>query len=803
MTKQTSVASRGGRVAKAKAGSGSASAVKSPPAKKAAVKKAPTKSTTKNGANGGAKKKATAKKSATAGAARQAQKSASTKTASARSGSAKSGSATSRAARGRAGGTKGAVSEGDMFLGLSKNLTERLGELRQMLDGTDGPDRGRILSEVGRVTLCLDGFDDALTAFADAEAALDAGSVEHRRARVKLALVRILRNARGDLADAKKALEAAAKEAEAVRDDDPEFAIIVDHYRGLLAFRRGERDEARRLLLRAVKGARAVGSLREEALALDSLSDYYRHCGEAGRSEAYLFKALELKRRLKDEYGQAVTLGLLGRLCLEFERYPKAQHYFEENLSLSREIGDSGRVARAMRYLGRSMVGQGKLDQADKRLKMGLMFAKRLAGGAVEADILKELAEVARRSGRMVEARKRLDNASQNYVKAKLPKGAAITDCMRAYIHFEEGDPRSAYTILKTATKTLKRHGEPTDLVPALGLMAQVQREVGERESAIEILKEASKVAREHHLFRELESMQRERYRLEQSRPDQGGDDSSVRFFREFCLYGMRGTVKEYKVLREIGAGTAGVVYEALDETLSRSVAIKMLKPELSRDSEQVARFRRELEAVGLVDHPAVMRIYAAGRNDDYFFYVTDFLPGPTLADVIDDGLRPYAELKPWLTRIAEAVAAVHHAEVVHRDLKPNNILLDRSREPVVVDFGISAKRGRVPAAEQGAVMGTFLYMPLEAMQQNATPTYEWDVFSLGVTFYELLSGRMPFPAKSFPELVQKLEAGKVAPLRCADKPPTALRTLITDMLAKDPTERPTALEVVDRLAGI
>lgn len=688
---------------------------------------------------------------------------------------------------------------------LPRRLEDLMGKVSRK--GGNAHARGRRWLEIGRIQRVLENFTDAIKAFKQAQQALkavktDEGQRDGIFARADEALGLVLRNRGEDLAKAHKILVGLDGLEGSKNGKFPETVPVIDHYKGLVAFKNNDQQEARRLLLRAVKGARKIGNPTQEALALDSLSEYYRHYGEAGRSEAYLFKALEIKRQLKDSIGQAVTLDLLGRLCLQFERFPSAQHYFEENLTLVNDLKDSGRLARTMGFIGKAMVGQGKLNLADRKLKMGLMFAKRHSGATLEADLLRELSEVARRSGKMTEARKRLDLASRHYLEAKEPGEAAITDCLRANIHFEEGNPKAAFKLLKTATDVLRKHKRSTELVPALSLMAQVQREVGERTDAIQILTEASEVARNNHLFRELETVEREKFRLEHTRPDSGGDENSIRFFREFCLYGLRGTVKEYRVIREIGQGTTGVVFEALDESLGRSVAVKMLKPELSGNSELVSRFRRELEAVGLVDHPSVMKIYACGRNDDRFFYVTDYLPGPSLRTYLEtNGPLPPDRGLSVITRVAEAVAAVHRAGVVHRDLKPGNILLGDQDQPVVVDFGISGKRGKLPSAEEGAVMGTFHYMALEHMDPRSKPALEWDIYSLGVTFYELLTGRLPFPAKTFPELVKKLKAGKIAPIRVSGKAlSTAVRELITRMLDKAPAKRPSAAEVADTL---
>jgi serine/threonine-protein kinase len=210
-------------------------------------------------------------------------------------------------------------------------------------------------------------------------------------------------------------------------------------------------------------------------------------------------------------------------------------------------------------------------------------------------------------------------------------------------------------------------------------------------------------------------------------------------------------TFGDYELLEEVGRGGMGVVYRAFQNSLGRTVAIKMLLRRDLATPGDLARFRSEAEAAAQLDHPGIVSIFEVGEYEGHPFYSMQFVEGTTLAKRLLQGPLPAREAAALLAKVAEAVHMAHARGVLHRDLKPSNILIDSAGEPHVSDFGL-AKRLEADASvtHTGAILGTPCYMsPEQAAGSRGDVGPTSDVWSLGAILYQMLIGRPPFQASS------------------------------------------------------
>jgi serine/threonine-protein kinase len=223
----------------------------------------------------------------------------------------------------------------------------------------------------------------------------------------------------------------------------------------------------------------------------------------------------------------------------------------------------------------------------------------------------------------------------------------------------------------------------------------------------------------------------------------------------------------DYELVEEIGRGGMGCVYRAVQKSLGRTVAIKMLLRRDLAGPADLARFRSEAEAAAHLDHAGIVSIFEVGEHDGHPFYSMQYIEGTTLAKRLAEGPLPPREAAELLAKVAEAVQAAHARGVLHRDLKPSNILIDAAGEPRVSDFGL-AKRLEAgdSVTHTGAILGTPCYMsPEQAAGSRGDVGPASDVWSLGAILYQMLTGRPPFQAASpMDTLLAVLEADPPLP---------------------------------------
>ena len=249
---------------------------------------------------------------------------------------------------------------------------------------------------------------------------------------------------------------------------------------------------------------------------------------------------------------------------------------------------------------------------------------------------------------------------------------------------------------------------------------------------------------------------------------------------------------QRYRLLRRIATGGMGSVWEAEDSVLHRSVAVKVLLEGLAADERFLERFRREARAAAGLSHPNVASVYDYGEEGGTPYIVMELIRGETLAERLRrEGALPAGEAVRITEGVTAALQAAHDAGVVHRDVKPGNVMLTSAGEVKVLDFGIAAASWATPITATGAAIGTATYIsPEQASGLPSTPAS--DVYSLGVVLYEMLAGRPPFIGESPIAVASSHVSDPPPPLgEIAPGVPESLAAVTMQALAKDPAERP------------
>jgi eukaryotic-like serine/threonine-protein kinase len=247
-----------------------------------------------------------------------------------------------------------------------------------------------------------------------------------------------------------------------------------------------------------------------------------------------------------------------------------------------------------------------------------------------------------------------------------------------------------------------------------------------------------------------------------------------------------------YRLVRMIGSGGMGTVWEAEDETLGRPVAVKVLSESFAAGERAVRRFEREAQAAARLSGPYIAAVYDFGRSEGRPYIVMELVRGETLEDrLAREGPLPPREASRIATQVAEALEEAHRAGIVHRDVKPGNVMLTPAGDVKVMDFGIAAAAWAERVTTSGLVLGTPSYLaPEQAKSEKTTPAS--DVYALGAMLYEMVAGRPPFVAESPVALALAHIREDPRPLdQVADGVPPSLASASMAALAKDPAERP------------
>jgi serine/threonine protein kinase len=249
---------------------------------------------------------------------------------------------------------------------------------------------------------------------------------------------------------------------------------------------------------------------------------------------------------------------------------------------------------------------------------------------------------------------------------------------------------------------------------------------------------------------------------------------------------------ERYSFIRLIGSGGMAEVYLARDQELDRDVAFKVLRHQYADDEQFVERFKREARNAALLSHPNIVAIHDRGKTEDGAYYIVmEHVPGGTLKErILRDGPLPAPTAIAVALQVARALQAAHEHGVIHRDVKPQNILLTESGDAKVVDFGLARAVSAATMTQDGVILGTAHYLsPEQALGQPASP--QSDLYSLGVVLYEMLTGELPHDAETPVGIVMGHISGHLHPPREVNPDvPEGINAVTMRLLARDPKDR-------------
>jgi len=249
-------------------------------------------------------------------------------------------------------------------------------------------------------------------------------------------------------------------------------------------------------------------------------------------------------------------------------------------------------------------------------------------------------------------------------------------------------------------------------------------------------------------------------------------------------------TISHYKILEKLGQGGMGVVYKAEDTKLKRIVALKFLPPELTRDADAKARFNREAQAAAALNHPNICMIYEVGEHDGQSFIAMELVEGESLKERIERGPLPIDDAVTFAVQVGEGLGEAHEKGIVHRDIKPGNIMLTSRGQAKILDFGLARLGTHTRLTKADTTLGTVAYMSPEQASGKDVDR-RTDIWSLGVVLYEMITGQRPFAGEYEAAVVHSILNDEPEPVTARrSNVPMELERIVGKALAKNPSER-------------
>jgi tetratricopeptide (TPR) repeat protein len=585
--------------------------------------------------------------------------------------------------------------------------------------------------------------------------------------------------------------------------------------------------------------------LKEEsgvATTLGNIGLTYKDLGKYDQAIEFYLRALKIEEKNKNKAGLARVLGNIGNIYKNMNNNAKALDFFKRSLALQKEIGAKTHIAGQSLNIGDIFLSEKNFARAVEYFQAALDIWRQINNPQGQAQALGNLAAAFREWRKLDRA---LDYAYQALAlneKIGLEEGVLVTLKIIADTHADRKEYGQALKFLQRGLAIAQARKEQLlirDFYDSLSSVtanmgnyrqalahfhsyvqakdAILNQEGNDKIAELEAKYEAEKKQGQIELLskdNEIQKLQLSRARFRTGALISGIGLLLIVFFLLFRRYlhllafwKKKNYVSHYKLERQIGSGAMGVVWQATDLTgKKRSVALKLIREEHASDPIQRKRFLNEAYLVDQLDHPNIIKVFERGEYQQTLFIAMELLSGKSLADVIRAGDRlPVSECLRIMRQLADALARIHGQGILHRDVKPANVMLSNRSEPrtaKLLDFGLAQSPSLTRLTETGEILGTVYYMAPELISQRQASAAS-DMYALGVVFYELLTLEKPFLGENPGEIIRAILEGKpITPDHFRPDLSAEQTALVMRLLGKDPGTRPTGEDLIDALAA-
>ncbi len=568
--------------------------------------------------------------------------------------------------------------------------------------------------------------------------------------------------------------------------------------------RLGNYEKALQCFTDALHTTEDVDDKRGTAGFLAHIGNTYAELKKYGPALEALQKSLEIRKELGNKLDIANTLASMGRVFLKQNQHNRALEHFRESLAIKEAIGDKRGGTSVSISIGDVFFQQGHYREA-------MTYFKKASETARQTNDKMLLSQSLRSRGKTLTQLRDYKNAL-----ADLRRGLDIA--------LEAQDKHLTGTFYEALSETYAAKGDFKNAYDAQKHFQDINdsifneksnKQITEMQTRYDTLKKEQKIT----LLTKNKEIQDLTISEERSARNALIAGLALvltilalltwKYLYLFAFWKKHKYIGRFRLMEEIGTGGMGTIYKAHGlRDKKETVAIKVLKPELFENENSRKRFKQEGAIIDKLDHPNIIEIFERGEYKDRLFIAMEYLRGKTLQQLIQEtGRIQLNQSLHIMLQTSDALALIHGKDIIHRDLKPSNIMLiERDDDPAfvkILDFGLAKTRHHTKITMTGTLLGTIDYISPEQLS-GGQPSAFSDVYSLGVTFYEMVTGTVVFPGETANDVLKQiLDSPPISPNRFRPDLPPELNTLILAMLKKEKESRPTIKHVFDTLQNI